>query len=242
MAAEPPAGPPGQGPGGDEPAPEPPGGGDDPGADRPRWRPTTDPDVPTPRAFSAVISHETSRAARAILVPDQPVPSEWKPLEADMFRRLYHRLVRSLVLSGLDTSLAEDAVQEAFIELHRNPRYLASESVALLYLRRTAQYQLRSAWRKRAVERLEPNPPDDLPAAPPEEMIESDEFAIVSALNSLSDRQREAVVLRYYDDLPIAEVATVMGINRSAVSALLTAARAKLRSILESRGGGSSSA
>jgi RNA polymerase sigma-70 factor (ECF subfamily) len=56
---------------------------------------------------------------------------------------------------------------------------------------------------------------------------------IERAVRRLSERQRLAVELYYYLDLPIAEVATVMGIADGTVKSTLSDARARLEQILQ---------
>lgn len=59
------------------------------------------------------------------------------------------------------------------------------------------------------------------------------ELDVVAALGRLPFRQREAVVLFYWNDLPIAAIADLMNISGSAVRAHLTHARSALRRTLE---------
>jgi RNA polymerase sigma factor (sigma-70 family) len=56
---------------------------------------------------------------------------------------------------------------------------------------------------------------------------------VVAALRTLSPRQREAVVLRYYGDMSEAQVAAVMAISPGAVKTHTARAMAVLRSVLE---------
>jgi RNA polymerase sigma-70 factor (ECF subfamily) len=58
---------------------------------------------------------------------------------------------------------------------------------------------------------------------------------VLAALRSLPERQRQAVVLHYLTDCPVATVAEVMGVSEGAVKAHLFKARAALRSGLEVR-------
>jgi RNA polymerase sigma factor (sigma-70 family) len=55
----------------------------------------------------------------------------------------------------------------------------------------------------------------------------------VAALRGLPDRQREAIVLRYYADLSEAEIATAMGISRGAVKSHTARGMTALRTVLE---------
>jgi RNA polymerase sigma factor (sigma-70 family) len=52
--------------------------------------------------------------------------------------------------------------------------------------------------------------------------------AIVSALRSLSPRQRACVVLRYYEDLPVAGIATALGVSEGTVKGYLSEAMSRL--------------
>lgn len=49
----------------------------------------------------------------------------------------------------------------------------------------------------------------------------------------LSRRQREVIGLYYFVDLPVAEVASVLGISTGTVKSTLAAARVRLRDLLE---------
>jgi len=60
--------------------------------------------------------------------------------------------------------------------------------------------------------------------------------AVMEIISHLPTRQREALLLHYYDDLKVTEVATAMGIPHQSVSRYLTLAREKLRSELEKAG------
>jgi RNA polymerase sigma factor (sigma-70 family) len=57
--------------------------------------------------------------------------------------------------------------------------------------------------------------------------------AVVTALRGLPERQRQAIVLRYYADLSEAEIADAMRISRGAVKSHTARAMAALRAALE---------
>jgi RNA polymerase sigma factor (sigma-70 family) len=50
--------------------------------------------------------------------------------------------------------------------------------------------------------------------------------AMLTALRTLSPRQRACVVLRYYEDLPVAKVAATLGVSEGAVKRYLSEAAA----------------
>ena len=51
---------------------------------------------------------------------------------------------------------------------------------------------------------------------------------LLTALNDLSPRQRACVVLRYYQDLPVAQVAAALGIGEGTVKRYLSEAMTRL--------------
>ena len=78
------------------------------------------------------------------------------------------------------------------------------------------------------------------PAATPAEQAErqSRDAQIRSALAALPARQREALVLNYYQELSNIEAAALMGISIDALESLLARARRNLRALLVERGEG----
>jgi DNA-directed RNA polymerase specialized sigma24 family protein len=57
--------------------------------------------------------------------------------------------------------------------------------------------------------------------------------AVIAALRDLPERDRQALVLRYYADLSEAQIADIMGITRSAVKRHTTRGMSSLRTVLE---------
>ena len=75
--------------------------------------------------------------------------------------------------------------------------------------------------------------PPDMPSAEHGALVLLERSAVVAALRGLPDRQREAIVLRYYADLSEAEIATAMGISRGAVKSHTARGMTALRTALE---------
>ena len=76
-------------------------------------------------------------------------------------------------------------------------------------------------------------PLEDLPAEPVAPEREPEDGSLWHAVQALSQDQREAVVLFYYEDLPTEEIARILGTTPGAVRVRLSRAREKLRSILK---------
>lgn len=131
-------------------------------------------------------------------------------------RRGDHHLRTAVLLTG-DWHAAEDLVQAALIKLYRAWPRLDTTDDPDAYLRRILVNTQRSWWRARwrretPVERL-PDPP---PMADPGEGLAVADV-VRHALATLPPRQRTALVLRYFEDLPETQVAELMGCTTGSV-------------------------
>jgi RNA polymerase sigma-70 factor (sigma-E family) len=137
----------------------------------------------------------------------------------DLFRDHHIELVRLALIMVGDLATAEDVVQDAFERLHRGWHNLRQPSSGLAYLRSCVLNGCRSVHRRAAVARkLGPR------LAGPQEggcpggaSAADDRGEMAAALRVLPRRQREVLVLRYYADLDVAQIATTLRITPSAV-------------------------
>jgi RNA polymerase sigma-70 factor (sigma-E family) len=151
-----------------------------------------------------------------------------------LYAEQYKSLVRLAAMLVRDTPTAEEVVQDSFVAMHAGWQRLEDTEKALAYLRQAVVNKSRSVLRHRiVVEKNLQNPPPDMPSAEHGAftLLERDE--VVKALRGLPERQREAIVLRYYLDLPEAEIAAAMGISRGAVKSHTSRGMAALRAALE---------
>jgi RNA polymerase sigma-70 factor (sigma-E family) len=145
----------------------------------------------------------------------------------------YSQLVRLALLLVHDLQTAEEVVQDAFEAMHKAWRRLREEEKALSYLRQTVVNRSRSVLRHRKVVDLHPPRPErDEPSAEHAALVLIERSAIATALRRLPQRQREAIVLRYYADLSEAEIARAMGISRGAVKSHTARAMASLKTVI----------
>ncbi|MFL6204226.1 MAG: RNA polymerase sigma factor [Acidimicrobiales bacterium] len=120
-----------------------------------------------------------------------------------------------------DRSVADDAVAEAFAQLLRRGDEVHNPAAWVWTTAfRTAARELQ---RRRMTE---PDPPDR--ACDPA----MSDHRLLSAIAQLSPRQRASVVLHYYADRPVKEIAEILGSTTAAVSVHLFRARKNLRNIL----------
>jgi len=72
-----------------------------------------------------------------------------------------------------------------------------------------------------------------MPDSPSPAVDTAEHVALVQGLATLPVRSRAAVVLHYYADLPVAEVATVMGTSENTVKSQLRTGLVRLRDLLD---------
>ncbi|HKU00594.1 MAG TPA: RNA polymerase sigma factor [Paraburkholderia sp.] len=164
--------------------------------------------------------------------------------------------VRMLVLNKLprlvalatrmlgDRMEAEDVAQEAFVRIWKQaPHWRSGEAKFDTWLHRVALNLCYDRLRGRREAPAETLPDEPDPAAAPEQRLEArtrDE-RVRAALAALPVRQREALVLTYYQELSNLEAAGLMGISVDALESLLARARRTLRAQLAGEGAGKDS-
>ena len=126
-------------------------------------------------------------------------------------------LLRLAYLMLGDRPSAEDVVQDAFFGLYRNWARLADHDRALAYVRSSVLNGCRSALRRRAVGRRLTTYQPPAASAEATALGYEERREVMQAVRRLPDRQREALVLRFYLDLPDAEIARIMGLRPSSV-------------------------
>jgi RNA polymerase sigma-70 factor (sigma-E family) len=166
--------------------------------------------------------------------PTATVPRSADEAVGVLYATSWFQLVRLATLLTRDASVAEELVQDAFVSLHRRWDSLADPAAAHGYLRTTVINNARSTLRHRGVEERhrQPGPPE--PAGPEERAVQSTEDArVLSALRTLSRRQQEVLVLRYYADLSEQDIAHTLGLTNGAVKSHAHRGLAALKAALE---------
>jgi RNA polymerase sigma-70 factor (sigma-E family) len=190
-----------------------------------------------------IVSTSTEPAPGADPARTGSSPTRWGPDEAveHLYAAHYRQLVRLSVLLVRDQGTAEEVVQDAFVALHGKWRGLRDPHLGLAYLRQSVVNRSRSVLRHRAVEvrhltratAEEAAAAPSLPGADEAVVRRAGRATVLDALQRLSTRQREVLVLRYYLDLDEAGIADALGISRGAVKSHASRGAAALRTLLE---------
>lgn len=157
--------------------------------------------------------------------------------ERDAFATVYaahhRRLVRLAYLLTSDPQRAEDVVADAFASVWRRWRTGEVEDVGA-YLRRAVVNTANSRLRRRYRERSHASRRDgDARGVLQHDQAAADRDEVWQAITRLPTRQREVVVLRFYEDLGVAETAAVLGVSEGTVKSQTHRALDRLSSVLE---------
>jgi RNA polymerase sigma-70 factor (ECF subfamily) len=188
--------------------------------------------------------------------PENPLATE-KEL-ADFLAQVERRAFKHCAFAVQNDASALDIVQDAMLRLVE--RYSARPVTELpMLFQRILQNGIRDHFRRQKVRstwttmlgNLLPGDDEDadpletlvveessaVPAAPAERLEQSQVMAqIEEALSSLPERQREAFLLRYWEELDVSETAKVMGCSEGSVKTHCSRATHALAKILKSKG------
>jgi len=160
----------------------------------------------------------------------RPRPRTREEAVVALYRGHYAALVGTAVLLVGDVATAEDVVQDSFVAMYHAWWRLRDTSRALPYLRRAVMNRARSVLRQRAVADRQPDRPAPDVGSAEEDALERS--SVLAALDALSPRQRQVIVLRYYADLSEAQIAAALGVTTSSVKVHATRALDSLRAAL----------
>jgi RNA polymerase sigma factor (sigma-70 family) len=139
-----------------------------------------------------------------------------------LFRRHYAALVRLGVVMLGSREAAEDAVQDAFLTLHRHRATLRDPEAAEAYLRSAVLNRCRS-WVRRQVTQRAARPlmlVREHDEGPEVATVARDEVgSLVATMRTLATRQREVLACRYVLELSVAETAQLLHISEGSVKA-----------------------
>lgn len=152
---------------------------------------------------------------------------------AGLYREHRLHLVRFALLLVDDRETAEDVVQDAFVALHRRWRLAGAPEAPMGYLRTSVVNGSRSVLRRRRTARAYRWPDATNAGAADAAALDAEAHReVLAALRRLPRRQREVIVLRYWAELPEAEIAATLGISVGAVKSTASRGRDAIAAML----------
>lgn len=140
-------------------------------------------------------------------------------IHKNLFSDLYYYLLRMLK----DDELAEDILQDLFIKMWEKRCKIGPIAQVRFYFFRSARSMAINHIKKEKVRFLNPNEFDtDFDFSPEDVMVKEEESveakaALLQALNTLPNRQREILYLKYYDGWSYEEISGITGIRYQSV-------------------------
>lgn len=150
----------------------------------------------------------------------------------------YEPLVRSLAAITGDREMARDCVQDAFVKASARWRKIRRYDNPTTWVRRVAinrSHDLQRSDQRRGRRERRVSDRPDVHVDDGATLVDGS-IQLTELLQGLPDRQRTAVALFYVEDLPITEIAAILGISVGAVKFHLSKAREALREVLEEEG------
>jgi RNA polymerase sigma-70 factor (sigma-E family) len=147
----------------------------------------------------------------------------------ELYLRHADRATRLAFLLTGDRAVAEDLVQDAFVRLAGRLAHLRNPEAFEAYLRRTVVNLVNSRFRRLRLERryLERQRTPGTSGGESDDLSERED--LWRAVRRLPVRQRTALVLRTFEDLPEARVAEILGCRSGTVRSLVSRSLAQLR-------------
>ncbi len=161
--------------------------------------------------------------------------------DTQAFREFVERhqsLVIGMVARMIGTADAEDVAQQVFLNVWKSAPRWRPEAKVTTWMLTIAKRLVFNESRRRSRARLIPQSQDeeeerDYPDASPgpdRQVLERElRDAIESAISFLPEKERLALVLRQYQEMPYDEIAVVLGMSLPAVKSLLFRARESLK-------------
>lgn len=143
----------------------------------------------------------------------------------------YPRLVGALSLSIRDRLLAEELAQEALLRACQRWSHVGSLESPAGWCYRVAMNLGRNAFRRRAAERRAHSQTSSAAVGFTDPDV-ADRVAVRAALQELTTKQRDVLVLRYYMGLSAAQTGMMLGLSEGAVRALVHRALPVLATLL----------
>jgi RNA polymerase sigma-70 factor, ECF subfamily len=152
------------------------------------------------------------------------------------------RIFRFLLASTRDVDLAETLTQECFLKAHRNWNSFRGESSAMTWLMRIAINLEKDHWRNRRMQFWRHTRANSVDLDDASDWLPSGERSVEQTLiakekvkqvwevvEKMSGRQRTVFLLRYVEELELADIALATKLSEGTVKAHLSRALTKVR-------------
>jgi RNA polymerase sigma-70 factor (ECF subfamily) len=180
----------------------------------------------------------TTLEAMAMATADENAAQDF----SDVVAAYRPQVFRFLLASTRDVDLAETLTQDCFLKAYRHWASFRGESSAMTWLMRIAINLQKDHWRNRRMQFWRHTRSNSVDAAEASEWVPSGESSpeqqllatervgcVWRAVEGLSERQRTVFLLRFVDEMDIAEIGRATGLKEGTVKAHLSRAVSRVR-------------
>ncbi|MBQ3048451.1 MAG: RNA polymerase sigma factor [Oscillospiraceae bacterium] len=162
----------------------------------------------------------------------------------ELFTAFYNDVYYFALKTLKDPDLACDITQETFLEIIKTLPNLREPAAFVSWMKQITYHQCTRYFKKKKdvlvdededgstiFDELEDESSDSIPA----EVYEKEEFrsTVLNMINSLTEEQRSAVMLYYFDELSVGEIAEIQGVAEGTVKSRLNYARKAVKRSVE---------
>jgi RNA polymerase sigma factor (sigma-70 family) len=184
----------------------------------------------------------SAKGQPAFSKPDRELWRLFKAGDQQVFSLLYRQHIQALYNYGMkvaaDTELVEDSIQELFIYLWKTRENLSDTDSIKFYLFKSLRRRLISSQEETlrlAKKNVAATQDRETVEFPYEQVLvyrqveAEQQEKLIHSLNALTKRQREAILLKFYENLSFQEVAEIMSLNIKSTYNLLSKAIENLK-------------
>jgi RNA polymerase sigma factor (sigma-70 family) len=161
-----------------------------------------------------------------------------------LFSAFYNDVYYFALKTVKDSDIACDITQETFLEIIRTIGNLQEPAAFVTWMKRITYHQCTRYFSKKKEVLVEEDEDgntifdtlaDESEGSIPSEIYEKEEFrnTILGIINELSEQQRSAVMMYYFDELTVAQIAQIQGVSEGTVKSRLNYARKAVKGSVE---------
>lgn len=163
---------------------------------------------------------------------------------AKMYDRFYEDIYYYILKTVNDADLAADLTQDTFLEIYRTIDTVREPAAFVTWSKKVAYHKCTAYFRKKKdvlVDETEDGYSvfetvlEEREEFIPDEALDQDEFkkTIKEMIDSLPEEQRAAIMMRYFDELSVKEIAEIQGVTEGTVKSRLNYARKSIKLSVE---------
>ena len=162
-----------------------------------------------------------------------------------LFSAYYNDVYYFALKTVKDPDIACDITQETFLEIIRTIGNLKEPAAFVTWMKQITYHQCTRHFNKKTDILVDEDEDgnsifdtlaDEREGSIPSEVVEQEEFrrTILDMIDSLTEEQRAAVILYYFDELSVGQIAAIQGVSEGTVKSRLNYARKALKKTVES--------